>query len=725
MAEVVASMLIGPLVSMVKDKVSSYLLDEYKVMEGMEEQRDVLERKLPAVLGIIEDAEEKAAHRTGVRAWLKALKKVSHEANDVFDEFNYEALAREAKKKGHRPHNNMLGMDVVRLSLSPAYNPASVFRRRMGKKLQKIVQDIDTDHVMIDCEKDIVKDSRSKEEEEIVKILLDHASNDDLLVLPIFGMGGLGKTTFVQLVYSNPKIESHFQLQKWHCVSEDFDVGNIARSIICNSRENDIEKVLQDLQKEISGKRCLVVLDDVWNRDVDKWEKLKSCLKQAGTGSAILTTTRDSKVAEIMSGREVQPHKLGNVDDVFLKKILERRAFISQKPEYSKLDDVINEIVKRCHGSPLAAKAIGSMLSEKTSEDEWVAVLKKSSISTVETRILAILKLSYDNLPLHMKQCFAFCAVFPKDYKIDVEDLIQLWMANDYLPLEEDVPLETIGRRTFEELAWRSFFEDAEQTKLEDKNLSHFRSIKRCKIHDLMHDIALSILGEECTSITDRPDQKKLFSKHSRHVFSTNYETGTYLIDLLKKQSETIQTLYSYPCHGTTNWTPHMPKCNSLRALKLPGCSPFKIRPVHLQHLSKLCQLPRDMKYMASLRHLYIEGCQSLKSMPPDVGKLSYLQILTYFVVGASSGCSTIAELQNLDLVGKLMLSCLENVTEAQAKAAALKNKEKLKHLSFQWSRCHEEPIPDCHKKILDSLKPHDGLEKLKIVGYKSTSSPI
>jgi hypothetical protein len=127
----------------------------------------------------------------------------------------------------------------------------------------------------------------------------------------------------------------------------------------------------------------------------------------------------------------------------------------------------------------------------------------------------------------NMKQCFAFCAVFPKDYEIDVENLIQLWMSNDYLSLEEDIPLETTGRRIFNELAWRSFFEDAEQTKSEDKTLSHFPTIKTCKIHDLMHDIALSVLGEECTTITDRPDPKKLLSKHSRHMFSSYYEIGT------------------------------------------------------------------------------------------------------------------------------------------------------------------------------------------------------
>ena len=73
----------------------------------------------------------------------------------------------------------------------------------------------------------------------------------------------------------------------------------------------------------------------------------------------------------------------------------------------------------------------------------------------------------------------------PKDCEIDVENLIQLWMANDYVPREEDVPLETIGRRTFNELAWRSFFQDAKQTPLEDQKWTHFPCIKTCKIHDL------------------------------------------------------------------------------------------------------------------------------------------------------------------------------------------------------------------------------------------------
>ena len=84
MAELAASLVVGPLVSLLKDKVSSSLLDQYNEMEGMEKQRTILERKLPAILDVMADAEMQASRR-GVKAWLEELKTVAYEANDVFE----------------------------------------------------------------------------------------------------------------------------------------------------------------------------------------------------------------------------------------------------------------------------------------------------------------------------------------------------------------------------------------------------------------------------------------------------------------------------------------------------------------------------------------------------------------------------------------------------------------------------------------------------------------
>nr|AAM47627.1 Putative NBS-LRR type resistance protein [Oryza sativa Japonica Group]AAP51994.1 NB-ARC domain containing protein [Oryza sativa Japonica Group] len=773
MAEVV----IGPLVSMVKEKVSSYLLDQYKVMEGMEQQREILERKLPAILDVIEDAEEKGAFRPGVSAWLRALKKVAYEANDVFDEFKYEALRRDARKKGQF---NMLGMDVV--SLFPSYNPI-MFRNKMGKKLQKIVGSIEvlvsemnsfgfihrqqappsnqwrqTDSIMADSEKDIIRRSRDEEKKKIVKILHNHASsNRDLLVLPIVGMAGLGKTTFVQLIYNEPEIKNHFELWRWCCVSDDFDVGNIANSI-CNSTEKDHEKALQDLQEAISGKRYLIVLDDVWNREADKWEKLKTCLKLGGKGSAILTTTRDSQVARIMITGVVEAYNLEKLGEEYTKEIIQTRAFSLAGSD--ELSEIVQKFVDRCQGSPLAAKAFGSMLSTKTSILEWKNIIAKSDICNEKTGILPILKLSYADLPSHMKQCFAFCAIFPKNYEINVENLIQLWMAHDFIPLEEKYHFETTsGEEIFKELAWRSFFQDVKQTPLVCSNNGdrvQLRYTTTCKIHDLMHDIALYVMGKECVTITDRSYRKELLSNRSTyHLLVSRHRTGDHFDDFLRKQSTTLRTLL-YPTWNTYGSIHHLSKCISLRGLQLYEIKELPIRPIKLKHLRylnlsencdikelpedisilyhlqtlnvshciRLRRLPKDMKYMTSLRHLYTNGCKNLEYMPPDLGHLTSLQTLTYFVVGAISGCSTVRELQNLNLCGELELCGLENVSEAQASTVNIENKVKLTHLSLEWSNDHLVDEPDRQKKVLDALKPHDGLLMLRIAFYKGNGFP-
>ncbi|XP_022679908.1 putative disease resistance protein RGA4 [Setaria italica] len=785
MAEVLATMVVGPLVSMVKEKASSYLLDQYQVMEGMEEQHKLLKRKLPAILDVIADAEQQAAkQREGAKAWLEEVRTVAYKANDVLDEFKYEALRRKAKAEGHY---KALGMDVIKLF--PSHN-RFVFRYKMAKRLCMILQEIDvlvaemnafrfkfkpqpqmpmqwrqTDACIATESVGIAIESRAQETKHLVDRLLAEASSMNLMVLPIVGMGGLGKTTLAQLVYNDPKIQKHFELRLWVCVSNDFDVDSLANRIV---KENGCQasgssSALDNLQKAVSGKRYLLVLDDVWNRDEpSKWERLKSYLQHGGSGSSVLTTTRDEAVAKLMMGTTEGAYKLGSLDEESLGKIIKARAFGSkQEKEWpGELVNMVGEVAKRCAGSPLAATALGSFLGTKTRKQEWEDVLNGSTICDEENGILPVLKLSYNCLPSYMRQCFAFCAMFPKDYEIDVQMLIHLWMANGFIPEQSKVCPETFGERIFIELKSRSFFQDLKNVPFDKNKYSiygegdkhRYSSRITCKIHDLMHDVAQSAMGEECAAIATHPSEREDVLRSARHLYLSIRRPETLLNASQEKGSPAFQTLISDGyVEGDLKI---LSKYNSIRALKI-DCGSI-LRPKYLHHLRYLdlsesdikalpedisilyhlqtlnlsyCKwlerLPKELKYLTGLRHLYTHGCRDLKSMPTELGRLTSLQTLTYFVAGADdSGCSNLGELQNLDLGGTLELRKLENVTGADAQAAGLGNKKKLTELELCWTNSDQEAQNNNHKEVVEGLKPHDGLKALRITHCGSRTFP-
>ncbi|XP_025800355.1 putative disease resistance protein RGA4 isoform X2 [Panicum hallii] len=779
MAEVLATMVVGPLVSMVKEKASSYLLDQYKVMEGMEEQHKLLKRKLPAILDVITDAEEQAAaKREGAKVWLEEVRKVAYQANDVLDEFKYEALRRKAKKEGH---NKDLGIDVIKLF--PTHNRI-IFRHRMANKLCMILKEIDvliaemnafrfkfkpgqpepTNYLrqynsnIIDPT-NIASRSRADEKKAVVSTLLAQVGNENLKVHPIVGMGGLGKTTLAQLIYNDPEIQKHFELQLWVCVSDNFDADSLADRIVkengCNPSGSS---ALEKLQNVVSGKRYLLVLDDVWNRDEHMWERLKSYLQHGGKGSSLLITTRDDKVAQLMGATEVK--NLKSLDEIYIKEIIETKAFSSKRVEQRprELVDMVGDVAKRCSGSPLAATALGSVLRTKTSKQEWDAVLNRSTICDEENGILPVLKLSYNCLPSYMRQCFAFCAMFPKDYEIDVQSLIHLWMANGFIPEQPGVCPETIGEKIFNELKSRSFYQDLKSVPFKQKYYP-FGRIKykycsriTCKIHDLMHDVAESSMEKECAAIATHPSQSEYALHSARHLYLSVRQPENLLNASVEKGSPAFQTLI---CDGHVKEDLKiLSKYNSIRALKIKRGS--FLRPKYLHHLRyldlsksgikelpedisilyhlqtlklsycrKLERLPKELNYLTSLRHLYTHGCTKLKSMPGGLRHLTSLQTLTCFVAGTDSGCSNVGELQDLDLGSRLELRQLENITGANgAQAAGLGNKKKLTELELRWTDGDQEAQNNNHEEVVEGLKPHDGLKVLSIYSCGSSTFP-
>ncbi|XP_059656967.1 putative disease resistance protein RGA3 [Cornus florida] len=329
---------------------------------------------------------------------------------------------------------------------------------------------------------------REKDKESIIEQLVMHASEcQGVSVLPIPGIGGLGKTTLAQLVFNDERVIQHFEPRIWVCVSEDFEVKRVIEAVIGPScGGSNLQHLQTQLQDKLNGKRYLLVLDDVWNENQEKWDKLKSILSYGSKGALVITTTRLEKVASIM--RTLPTHQLSGLSKEDCWSLFKQGAF-QVNNETPNLVVIGKEIVKKCGGVPLAAKALGRLMHFKIEESEWLRV-KESEIWNLpqddERYIMLALRLSYHNLPSKYRQCFAYCAIFEKDSKIDKNRVIHLWIANGFILSNGTKQLEDTANQIWNELYWRSFFQEVEN--------DDFGNVESFKMHDLVHDLAQSIM---------------------------------------------------------------------------------------------------------------------------------------------------------------------------------------------------------------------------------------
>ncbi|KAK6780467.1 hypothetical protein RDI58_022651 [Solanum bulbocastanum] len=294
---------------------------------------------------------------------------------------------------------------------------------------------------------------RDKEQDEMVKILINNVNvAEELPVFPIIGMGGLGKTTLAQMVFNDARVTEHFNPKIWVCVSDDFDEKRLIKKIVGNieRRSLDVEDLAsfqKKLQELLTGKRYLLVLDDVWNDDQEKWAKLRAVLNVGARGASVLATTRLKKVGSIMG--TLEPYHLSSLSQHYGLLFFMQHAFGQQREINSNLVAVGKEIVKKCGGVPLAAKTLGGIFHFKREESEWEHVRDNEiwNLPQDESSILPAMRLSYHHLPLNLRQCFAYCAVFPKDTKMDKDNLISLWIGHGFLLSKGNLELEDVGNK--------------------------------------------------------------------------------------------------------------------------------------------------------------------------------------------------------------------------------------------------------------------------------------
>lgn len=259
------------------------------------------------------------------------------------------------------------------------------------------------------------------------------------------------------------------------------------------------EVIRKRAQEALKDKTYLLVLDDVWEQDVHKWENFKNSLWELTStmGNNIIITTRNEKVASIVNPFHI--HVLEGLSEKECWSIIKAEAF-GEGDDPSEYETIGENIARKCCGLPLAAEVVGRALRRKPIE-EWISI-ERSWLSEDEGRLFILNKLrsSFDNLSLpslqnfdnylalpSLQKCFVYCSIFPKGHRILKQTIIELWMAEGFLKTDD---MESEGNDYFNALLHNSLLLAGDR--------DDHGNVESCVMHDLVHDLGTYFLG--CTS---------------------------------------------------------------------------------------------------------------------------------------------------------------------------------------------------------------------------------
>nr|UBY07291.1 NBS-LRR disease resistance protein [Dasypyrum villosum] len=663
-----------------------------RLFREMEEIKDELE----CMQSFLQVSERLRDHNETMATFVRKVRTLSFGIEDVVDEFSCKfcdyhggAASRAIRKLRRIRTWHRLAFRLVRIkaSLKIAVERVKMFNTEGIIKVQqsqaqdkKLGPSESAGLVTADCPVGI-----EHNRDLLIGWLTDEIQQN--MVISVWGMGGVGKTTLVTHVYNiiKPRFERHaFITVSQHCRSIDL-LRRILRKFCkkdCNVtlsediNSMDRESLVEIMRSYIHSRRYILILDDLWDANV--WFEIRDAFAGGNGSSKIVLTSRIHDVASLAKDKyiiDLRPLERQHSWDLFCKEAFWK---MEDKSCPRELEASGRKIVESCDGLPIAIVCIGRLLSFRSLTCyEWDKVHKDIELQLTSNSILdmnLILKVSLEDLPHNLKNCFLFCSLFPEAYMIRRKKLIRFWVSEGFIKRSET--------RTEEEIAEDYLNELVNRCLLQVTKRNEFGRVREIRMHDVVRVLALSKSKEEMFSaVYDCSKTTSLLGKARRmsiqnadsalsrhemtHVRSFLVFDKCVPIDALSASLTSLKLLSVLDLHGIPikSIPVQVFSLFNLRFLGLRGTEidvlPKEIKKLHNSEIldvfnTKITTLPEEMTRLRKLRHLFASGIQNgtdSNVMLQSIACLSGLRTLgiTDIKAGQSASlCSVISKLSKL-----------------------------------------------------------------------------
>ncbi|KAL5199840.1 hypothetical protein ABZP36_021043 [Zizania latifolia] len=659
MAATVVSMALSLLGSAI-NKASSAATEEMSLLMNVRTEIWYIKDELKTMQAFLNACELMKKRDVLLKVWAGQVRDLAYDIEDCLDEFRVhleqQSQLQQLKKLKHRHRIAITIRDLKSRA-------EDVGNRNRRYKLVHIMPDISTDKM--DYTEDIRNLSVSNIDEgallgldgpkDKVLDLLDIDNIGPAKVVSVVGMGGLGKTTLAKKVSESNVILNRFTRHAWITVSQSFDRKELLVDMILklmghvssdkyskdlqrkqSSKElgskqieeiehprmltkeqqvqmkraelqnKQVDGLLSDLTQGLKEVRYFVVLDDLWKKDHWDWIN-RMAFPENNKGSQIIVTTRDAGLAEMCSSPQLVYH-LGTLKDDDTKRLLLRKTNKTEADleKDNNLNEIFNKILRKCGGLPLAIVTIGGVLATKHAH-EWSKLYKELPSKLESDPCLGAIKnvvnLSYTHLPSHLKPCFLYLSIFPEDFEIQKSRLVNRWIAEGFIVPTAGMTIEAVGYSYFIELVNRSM--------IQPSKLNYDGTVRSCRVHDIMHDITVSISRDEAFTFFSMENDTSTPPENVRHL-ALQAKNST-LLDWNRVRSLTV---FGKPIESLV-----LLRSSELRMLRVLDLEDAQITVTQqdINRIGCLCHL----------KYLFVNGLNSvIYNLPRSIGNLQGLQTL-------------------------------------------------------------------------------------------------